>query len=99
QSPSLHDALPIKKKTASRPKPPRDDYEFNSRKVEKQKKVDGILDKISRSGYESLSKDEKDFLFKSGRNGYRSSVVGLRSGFLHSPLALFGNYLQHIPCA
>ncbi len=57
------------KKTASRPKPPRDDYEFNSRKVEKQKKVDGILDKISRSGYESLSKDEKDFLFKSGRNG------------------------------
>jgi len=50
-------------------KPPRDDYEFNSRKVEKQNKVDKILDKISRSGYDSLSKEEKDFLFKSGRNG------------------------------
>jgi len=50
-------------------KPPRDDYEFNSQKVEKQQKVDKILDKISRSGYDSLSKEEKDFLFKSGRNG------------------------------
>ena len=29
-----------------------------------QKKIDGILDKISKSGYESLSKEEKDFLFK-----------------------------------
>lgn len=50
-------------------KPPRDDYEFNSQKAEKQQKVDKILDKISRSGYESLSKEEKDFLFKSGKNG------------------------------
>lgn len=52
-----------------RQKPPRDDYEFNAQKVEKQKKIDAILDKISRSGYDSLSKEEKDFLFKSGRNG------------------------------
>ncbi len=29
-----------------------------------QKKIDIILDKISKSGYESLSKNEKDFLFK-----------------------------------
>ena len=35
--------------------------------IEKQKKIDTILDKISRSGYESLSKEEKDFLFKEGR--------------------------------
>ncbi|MFK7746881.1 MAG: rhomboid family intramembrane serine protease [Kordia sp.] len=34
---------------------------------EKQRKVDGILDKISKSGYESLTKAEKDFLFKSGK--------------------------------
>ncbi|MDX9705104.1 MAG: rhomboid family intramembrane serine protease [Weeksellaceae bacterium] len=47
--------------------PPRDDYEFNSQKVEKQKKIDGILDKISRSGYESLTKEEKDFLFNAGK--------------------------------
>jgi len=49
-------------------KPPKDDYEFNSQKIEKQQKVDRILDKISRSGYESLSKEEKDLLFKSGKN-------------------------------
>lgn len=28
-----------------------------------QKRIDDILDKISRSGYDSLTKDEKDFLF------------------------------------
>lgn len=32
-----------------------------------QKKIDAILDKISKSGYESLSKLEKDFLFKAGK--------------------------------
>lgn len=42
----------------------RSDEAFNSTKREKQARVDGILDKISRSGYDSLSKEEKDFLFK-----------------------------------
>ena len=32
-----------------------------------QKQIDGILDKISKSGYDTLSKAEKDFLFKQGR--------------------------------
>jgi len=32
-----------------------------------QRKIDSILDKISKSGYESLSKEEKDFLFKAGK--------------------------------
>lgn len=32
-----------------------------------QRKIDAILDKISKSGYESLSKSEKDFLFKVGK--------------------------------
>lgn len=32
-----------------------------------QKKIDAILDKISVSGYESLSKEEKEFLFKAGK--------------------------------
>ncbi|WP_299435480.1 rhomboid family intramembrane serine protease [uncultured Maribacter sp.] len=36
-------------------------------KESKQRKVDGILDKISKSGYESLSQEEKDFLFKAGK--------------------------------
>lgn len=35
--------------------------------TEKQRKIDGILDKISKSGYESLTKEEKDFLFKAGK--------------------------------
>jgi len=34
---------------------------------ERQKKIDAILDKISNSGYESLSKAEKDFLFRAGK--------------------------------
>jgi membrane associated rhomboid family serine protease len=43
---------------------PKTDEQFNIEKKERQKRIDIILDKISRSGYESLSKDEKDFLFK-----------------------------------
>ena len=41
----------------------REDYDKQAR----QKKIDAILDKISKSGYESLSKAEKDFLFKAGK--------------------------------
>ena len=33
----------------------------------RQQRVDEILDKISQSGYESLTKQEKDFLFKAGK--------------------------------
>ena len=33
-----------------------------------QVKIDRILDKISKSGYETLTKEEKDFLFKVGKN-------------------------------
>ncbi len=47
-------------KTAQKPKKSFD-------KNEKQKRVDAILDKISKSGYESLNKDEKDFLFQAGK--------------------------------
>ena len=34
---------------------------------EEQRKIDTILDKISKSGYEALSKEDKDFLFKIGK--------------------------------
>jgi len=37
-------------------------------KDENQKKIDEILDKISKSGYETLTKSEKEFLFKQGKN-------------------------------
>ncbi|MFY0713973.1 rhomboid family intramembrane serine protease [Seonamhaeicola sp. NFXS20] len=36
--------------------------EFNN-----QKKIDVILDKISKSGYDSLTAEEKDFLFRAGK--------------------------------
>ena len=35
-----------------------------SKTISKQEKLDAILDKINRSSYDSLSKEEKDFLFK-----------------------------------
>ena len=44
-----------------------DDYEYNYTKKTIQEKVDEILDKISRSGYDSLTKEEKDVLHKSSR--------------------------------
>jgi hypothetical protein len=40
------------------------DIAYNAAKRDKQARVDAILDKISRSGYDSLSKEEKDFLFR-----------------------------------
>ena len=33
-----------------------------------QQKIDLILDKISVSGYDSLTKSEKNILFKAGKN-------------------------------
>lgn len=49
-------------------KKPIPDDVYNDIKVEKQKKIDRILDKISKSGYESLSKEEKDFLFNASKD-------------------------------
>lgn len=36
----------------------------STKELSRQDKIDGILDKISTSGYDSLSQDEKDYLFK-----------------------------------
>ncbi len=36
-------------------------------KTPNQEQIDAILDKISKSGYDSLTKEEKDFLFKAGK--------------------------------
>jgi len=49
-----------KTKEAARPK---SDEEFNRERAAKQKRIDHILDKISRSGYDSLTKEEKELLF------------------------------------
>jgi len=43
------------------------DREYNSQKKQNQEKVNQILDKISKSGYDSLTSEEKEILFRSGR--------------------------------
>lgn len=43
---------------------PLSDDEYNRRKVQNQKRMDEILDKISSRGYESLTSEEKEILFK-----------------------------------
>lgn len=40
-----------------------DDMEFNARKKQNQEEIDAILDKIRKSGYDSLTKEEKQKLF------------------------------------
>lgn len=43
------------------------DEDYNLDKKMRQEKIDRILDKISKSGYESLTRQEKDFLFKQSK--------------------------------
>ena len=45
-------------------KRPVNDFEFNKIKLLNQKEIDRILDKISKSGYDKLTKEEKDTLFR-----------------------------------
>jgi membrane associated rhomboid family serine protease len=42
------------------------DWEYNRKKQSEQEEINVVLDKISRSGYDSLTKAEKDLLFKMG---------------------------------
>lgn len=44
-----------------------DDWEYNARKKANQEEIDRILDKIRRSGYDSLTKEEKQKLFDSSK--------------------------------
>jgi len=52
--------MKVKKDKFSKPK---SDWEYNRDKADDQKEIDRILDKISKNGYDSLSKSEKEFLF------------------------------------
>ena len=49
-------------------KRPVSDEKFNHIRKVRQDEIDAILDKISKSGYESLSKDEKEILFKASKD-------------------------------
>jgi membrane associated rhomboid family serine protease len=54
---------PVRMKVVSSKKT-KTDEEFNADKLKNAKRVDALLDKISRGGYDSLTKEEKEFLFK-----------------------------------
>ena len=41
--------------------------EYNARKKQRQAEVDAILDKIRKSGYDSLTKEEKKRLFEASK--------------------------------
>jgi len=45
---------------------PLTDDQYNEQRLERQKEIDRILDKISQSGYDSLTTREKELLFKMG---------------------------------
>ena len=47
---------------------PMNDEEYSKKRAASQHEVDKILDKIARSGYASLTKAEKDLLFRSSKN-------------------------------
>ena len=49
-------------------KKPKTDYEYNRVKTENQTIINSILDKISKGGYDSLTKEEKETLFKESQN-------------------------------
>ncbi len=46
---------------------PETDMEYNARKAAEQRDIDRILEKISRNGYDGLSREEKDLLFRNSK--------------------------------
>jgi len=53
-----------RKKLKVKYKKPATDYDYNKIKAEHQVQINRILDKISRGGYDSLTKEEKETLFR-----------------------------------
>lgn len=47
---------------------PKTDDEFNAERATKRQRVDALLDKISRSGYDSLTSAEKDYLERNAKD-------------------------------
>ncbi|HLP71252.1 MAG TPA: rhomboid family intramembrane serine protease [Bacteroidales bacterium] len=45
-------------------KKPASEYDYNKMKADHQQQINNILDKISKGGYESLTKEEKEILFR-----------------------------------
>jgi rhomboid family protein len=49
-------------------KKPATEYEYNKMKSEQQARINHILEKISKGGYDSLTKEEKETLFRESQN-------------------------------
>ena len=63
----LVNTFKTKRKLKTVHKRPKSDKQFNTEKTEQQKVINLVLEKISKSGYESLSKEEKNILFKESK--------------------------------
>ena len=46
---------------------PKSDWDYNKKRHDEDRRTDEILDKISKGGYDSLTKEEKEFLFKQSK--------------------------------
>jgi hypothetical protein len=57
-----------KKSGSASAKPFKSDEEFNIQKKENSAQMDLILDKISKHGYDNLSAEEKEFLFRQSKS-------------------------------
>lgn len=62
-SPSKAAKMKVKKGGTTRSTQFKTDEDYNIEAKQKQERTDAILDKISKSGYDSLTKEEKNFLF------------------------------------
>jgi len=49
------------------PSVPSDDGEYNRQRADKERDIDSILDKVSKTGYGSLTDEEKEFLFRNSK--------------------------------
>lgn len=46
---------------------PKSDWDYNKERADEQRRTDEILEKISKGGYDSLTKEEKEFLFRQSK--------------------------------
>lgn len=65
---SIFSRKPKMKVTHTTNKRPMSDMEYNAQKRKKQSNIDHILEKIKASGYDSLTKQEKEDLFNASNN-------------------------------
>ena len=66
---SSNKKLKVKKGGATRGPKFKSDEDYNAEAKQRQLIIDKILDKISKSGYDSLTKTEKEILFNQSKNG------------------------------